>query len=156
MRANRIAVSVFFFVNGFMFANWASRNPALLNWFDIDKKTLGIYLFVLAAGALIAMPFTGWLTSIAGSYRVTSRTAMIACIFVAMIPFWQHPAGIAANFFCLGLINGATDVSMNAQAVYVERLYNRSIMSAFHAVFSIGMALGAGSGGLFFIIKILV
>jgi len=38
---------------------------------------------------------------------------------------------------------------MNGQAVFVERAYGKSIMSSFHAVFSIGMALGAGAGALF-------
>ena len=132
-----------------MFANWASRNPALLNLFEIDKKTLGAYLFIMAAGALVAMPFTGWLTSKFGSYRVTHISAALACGFIALIPFWQSPILIGLNFFCLGLINGASDVSMNGQAVYVERLYERTIMSSFHAVFSIGMALGAGAGVLF-------
>ena len=37
----------------------------------------------------------------------------------------------------------------NGQAVFVERAYGKAIMSSFHAVFSIGMALGAGCGALF-------
>jgi predicted MFS family arabinose efflux permease len=41
------------------------------------------------------------------------------------------------------------DVAMNAQAVMVERAYNRPIMTSFHAFFSIGMALGAWCGALF-------
>ena len=149
MRAHRIAVSTFFFVNGFMFANWASRNPALLDLFEIDKKTFGVYLLTMASGAIIAMPFTGWLTSKTGTYRVVQVAGVLACVLVSMIPIWQIPAMIGLNFFCLGLINGSMDVSMNGQAVYVERMYKRTIMSSFHAVFSIGMALGAGAGVLF-------
>jgi predicted MFS family arabinose efflux permease len=38
---------------------------------------------------------------------------------------------------------------MNAQAVMVERAYNKPIMTSFHAFFSIGMALGAWCGALF-------
>ena len=41
------------------------------------------------------------------------------------------------------------DITMNGQAVFVERKYGKTIMSSFHAAYSIGMALGAGCGSLF-------
>ena len=48
--------------------------------------------------------------------------------------------GLALLIF--GLANGAVDVSMNDQAVIVERGYGRPIMSAFHAFWSVGGAVG--------------
>ncbi|MDP8939158.1 MAG: hypothetical protein M3N10_02490 [Actinomycetota bacterium] len=47
-----------------------------------------------------------------------------------------------------GASNGALDVSMNAQAVVVEKEYGRPIMSSFHAAFSFGGLTGAVVGGL--------
>jgi fucose permease len=41
------------------------------------------------------------------------------------------------------------DVAMNAQAIMVEKEYKRSIMTSFHAFFSIGMMVGAGAASLF-------
>ena len=41
------------------------------------------------------------------------------------------------------------DIAMNAQAVMVERHLAKPIMTSFHALFSIGMMLGALSGSLF-------
>jgi predicted MFS family arabinose efflux permease len=41
------------------------------------------------------------------------------------------------------------DVTMNGQAVLVEKKWAKTIISSFHAIFSVGMALGAGSGSLF-------
>jgi fucose permease len=54
---------------------------------------------------------------------------------------------LGVALFVVGLGNGGLDVSMNAQAVIVERAYGRPIMSAFHAFFSIGGAGGAFAGG---------
>ena len=48
-----------------------------------------------------------------------------------------------------GFSTGLMDVAMNAQAVLVEEKYQKPIMSSFHAVFSLGAALGAGTGAIF-------
>ncbi len=47
----------------------------------------------------------------------------------------------------VGAANGALDVSMNSQAVAVEKGYGRPIMSSFHAAFSFGGLAGALIGG---------
>jgi predicted MFS family arabinose efflux permease len=47
----------------------------------------------------------------------------------------------------LGAANGALDVSMNSQAVAVEKGYGRPIMTSFHAAFSFGGLAGASIGG---------
>ena len=40
------------------------------------------------------------------------------------------------------------DVSMNTQAVALNRRYSRPILSTFHAMFSVGGLLGSGAGAL--------
>lgn len=57
--------------------------------------------------------------------------------------------GLLALFFLMGVSAGMLDVSMNAQAVMVEQRHGKPIMTSFHALFSIGMMLGAGAGSLF-------
>jgi fucose permease len=52
-------------------------------------------------------------------------------------------------FFLMGIITGILDVAMNAQAVMVEQQYRKPIMTSFHALFSVGMALGAWAGAFF-------
>jgi fucose permease len=52
-------------------------------------------------------------------------------------------------FFMMGICGGAMDVSINGQAVFVERMHSKPIMSSFHAVFSGAMGLGANIGALF-------
>lgn len=53
---------------------------------------------------------------------------------------------LAMALILLGLGNGALDVAMNAHAVQVERGYARPVMSAFHAVFSLGGVLASLAG----------
>lgn len=53
---------------------------------------------------------------------------------------------LALVFFGFG--NGSMDVSMNAQAVDIERRYGRPIMSSFHGLYSMGGLVGSAGGGL--------
>lgn len=149
MKINRLAISSFFFFVGFLYANWVARLPELQRLYDVSNAMLGTLLLCWAAGAIVSMPFAGWLTVVFGSQRLTWFTAWGFCLFAPLIPVFSNIWLIGGLFFFLGLNNGALDVSINGQAVYVERMYGKPIMSSFHAVFSIGMALGAGAGALF-------
>lgn len=149
MKINRLAISSFFFFVGFLYANWVARLPELQRLYDVSNATLGTLLLCWAAGAIVSMPFAGWLTVVFGSQKLTWVTAWGFCLFAPFIPLFSNIWLVGGLFFFLGLNNGALDVSINGQAVYVERLYGKPIMSSFHAVFSIGMALGAGAGALF-------
>lgn len=149
MKTNRLAVSIFFFINGFLYANWISRLPEVQAFYDVSNSMLGTLLLCSAAGAIIAMPFSGWLTVRFGSQQLTAVMGIVFCLIVPLVPLFTNLWMVGSLFFTIGILTGALDVSMNGQAVYVERLYKKPLMSSFHAVFSIGMAVGAGAGALF-------
>ncbi|MGY2283772.1 MFS transporter [Pseudomonas gingeri] len=66
------------------------------------------------------------------------------------------PLGYVSGFWfalcfgtLLGLLRGALDTALNAHGVQVERFYQRSIMSGFHAFYSLGgFLLGMACSGL--------
>jgi fucose permease len=145
----RIAVKLIFFINGFVHANLAARFPRIQEIFSIDNGTLGIVLLSSSVGALIAMPFTGWLIIRNGSRRITIAAVFLYCLSVPLMPVMPDVFGLAFIFFIMGITAGMLDVSMNAQAVMVERQHKKPIMTSFHALFSIGMVAGAGCGALF-------
>jgi predicted MFS family arabinose efflux permease len=55
----------------------------------------------------------------------------------------RHVGAVGAGLFLLGFGNGAWDVAMNVEGAAVEQRLGRSIMSRFHAGFSIGTVAGA-------------
>ena len=55
-------------------------------------------------------------------------------------------AALTAALFVLGAIGGFLDVAMNAHTVVVERGYGRPIMSSVHALWSVGLLIGALTG----------
>jgi MFS family permease len=148
---SRIAVKLIFFINGFIHANLAARFPRVQELFHIDNGTLGFVLLSSSLGALIAMPFTGWLIIRNGSRRITIFSIFLYCIFVPFVPLMLGfgITGLVILFFIMGLTAGMLDVSMNSQAVMVEKIHDKPIMTSFHAIFSIGMVAGAFCGALF-------
>ena len=152
MTPPRIAVNLIFFINGFVHANLAARFPKVQELFQIDDGTFGFVLLATSLGALMAMPFTGWLIIRNGSRKIAIISAFLYCVFVPLVPLTEVMPGISGLvfvFFVMGITAGMLDVSMNAQAVMVEQQYQKPIMTSFHALFSVGMAIGAGCGALF-------
>jgi len=104
---------------------------------------------VHAAGALLAMPVTGWLTTRIGSDWTCRVTSSLLLFSIPLLASFHDLMIVGTIFFSLGFFGGSLDVAMNGQAVVVERKWQSSIMSSFHGMFSIGMAIGAGIGALF-------
>ncbi|MDX1907463.1 MAG: MFS transporter [Bacteroidia bacterium] len=147
--ANRLAVSLMFLTNGFIYANWAARIPAIQARFGLDDRLLGLALLAISIGALVAMPFAGWIIVRFGSRRTTTVSALLftgVVPFIALVPVWWQ---LLIVFVGIGICTGILDVAMNAQAVVVEQRMGRPIMSSFHAIFSGGMVLGALMGAWF-------
>lgn len=149
MLFNRLAVNAAFFINGFIYANWVSRLPRIQEQYNADNGTIGLVLLASSIGAVGAMPFTGWIIIKNGSRKITIVAALLYSAIIPLIPFMHHAVALMGLFFCMGIVTGIFDVAMNAQAVMVERKYNKPIMTSFHAYFSIGMALGAWCGAFF-------
>jgi len=146
--AGRWAVATMFFINGFLTGSWAPQIPVFLARLDITKFTLGLLILVFGLGALTFMPLSGYLMSRHGSRAVVRGFASVAVfglLLVAAAP--SLPLAAVAMFLFGGLVGGM-DVSMNANAVAVERRLARAVMSSSHGFWSLGGFAGGGLGGL--------
>ncbi|MGY2169177.1 MFS transporter [Pseudomonas gingeri] len=137
-----------FFVAGLGMASWAPLIPFVKSRLAIDDGTLGLLLFCIAAGSMLVMPFAG--RAIA---RLGCRTLILACaaVFCLILPFMMYATSavaIGGALLVFGAVNGLLDVSMNAQAVIVERDSGQARMSGFHGFYSIGSVAGAGGVSL--------
>jgi hypothetical protein len=56
--------------------------------------------------------------------------------------------GLALALLAFGAGFGAINVAVNAQGIALERVYGRTILSSFHAAFSMGGLVGAACGAL--------
>lgn len=149
MPPSRISVSLIFFVCGYVYTSWSTRLPTIQSLFSLNNSTLGLLLLCVAIGSLTSMPLTGWLIARKGSRFATTLSLLLFCCTLFVFPLLSLKWHLAAFFYIIGAFMGALDVAMNAQAVAIEQRYKAPMMSSFHAIFSVGMMLGALSGSFF-------
>jgi MFS family permease len=139
---HRFALSVFFFLSGFCFSSWASRIPSIKLTFDMNEAELGSFLFILPICSLIGLPISGWLIS-----KYDSRYLLISGFLIYI--FSLLGIGYASNIqlltvvvclFAFGL--RAINISMNTQAIQLQKRYGRTINGSFHGIWSLGGLCG--------------
>ncbi|WP_405982366.1 MFS transporter [Streptomyces sp. NBC_00158] len=146
LRKGRRATFACFALNGFLMGMWIVHIPVVRHHAGADHALLGWLLLLLGAGAFAGMRLAGPLTDRFGA-QVTVPAGAALCALALVPPAWAADApALGAALLLLGFGNGCLDVGMNAHAVQVERDYGRPVMSAFHAVFSVGGALAALTG----------
>ena len=143
-RATR-GVYLVFIGSGLGFASWAARIPQVRAELDLTPAALGLVLLAIAAGSLIALPSAGVIVHRIGAAKTIVVMALIFATGIA-IAGAGVPLGIAPlvlGLVLMGFGNGGWDVAMNVEAAAVEQQLKRSIMSRFHAGFSLGTVIGA-------------
>ncbi|WP_433518547.1 MFS transporter [Nonomuraea sp. CA-143628] len=149
MKRARVAVYLLFFLAGAAVGTWTARIPAIKESLGLSDGRLSLALLAIAAGAVVGMQAVGRLVDRYGSSRVMIPAALLQGVVLVLPAYAANLGTLAAALFGFGVVHGVLDVSMNANAVEVERAWGRPIMSSFHAVFSIGGFAGAAAGGLF-------
>ena len=93
-------------------------------------------MLALGASAFVGMQLLGPLIDRFGSRGPTVISAIALAVAIVLPGLATGPITLAAAMVMFGFCNGALDVSMNTQAVLIERIYGRPIMSSIHGFFS--------------------
>lgn len=127
-----------FFLMGIVSMAWVPRIPEIKRSFDLSDGFFGIVLICSGVGAALGAQVSGGMVHRFGSQNVT-RVAQIfmpsGLVVVALAP---APAILMAGLLLLGFAYAAIDVSVNSQAVVVEKLLSKRLMVSFHGAWSIG------------------
>ncbi|WLW57259.1 MFS transporter [Streptomyces sp. YU58] len=144
----RIALTTFFALDGFIFAGWVVRIPAIKHQTGASASGLGLALLGVSAGAVVTMMITGRLCRRYGSHKVTVVCGILLSLSVALPPLTHSALTLGAVLLLFGAAYGGINVAFNSAAVDLVRALRRPIMPSFHAAFSLGGMIGAGVGGL--------
>lgn len=140
----RYAVLSFFLAQGLCFSTWASRIPDVKDKFSVDDIFYwGVVIFMIPVGKFVAIPLAGYLVSKLGS-RIMVQVSILGYALALFT------IGIAANIYLLGVCLfffgvfwNLCDISLNTQAIGIERLYGKTIMASFHGGWSLAACFGA-------------
>ena len=150
LESAKAATSVVFALNGWSFATWASRIPAVRDGLSLTPQDLGLLLLVGSAGAILGLPLAGWVAHRIGAARTVLLGAALDLSALAAIGL---TVGVLESVplttgvlvvLCFGM--GQWDVAMNLQGADVEHRLGRTIMPRYHAAFSLGTVGSALAG----------
>ncbi|MGO1511158.1 MAG: MFS transporter [Actinomycetales bacterium] len=138
----RAAGSVVFFANGLVFASLVPRLPGIKAALELGDGAYGLVIAAAPAGALALGLLAPRVMSAAGTARVaTLGMTILAALYIAA---GASPEAwlFAAVMFVAGGTDAIVDVAQNTHALRLQRLYARSIITSFHAVWSLGSLAG--------------
>ena len=142
-RPQQISTRIVFFIAGLTMAAWAPLVPFAKARAQIEDGMLGLLLLCLGAGSIVAMPLAGALTAKLGCRAVIVVSPAMVCLTLPLLASLSSLPLLMFSLLVFGAGIGALDVSMNVQAIIVERASGRTMMSGFHGLFSLGGIVGA-------------
>lgn len=107
---------------------------------------MGAVLFALPIGLMFTLPITGRLLGIYSSRSVLLFGALFINVVLSLIGLTVNVWQLVITLFCLGSARNLLNISINAQAVGVQKLHEKSIMTTFHGIWSLAGFAGAAVG----------
>lgn len=144
----RAAITAFFAMDGFVFASWAVRIPAVKASVGASPATLGIALLGVSVGAIATMALTGALCRRFGSPRLIVAGAVWLSLTLLLPALARSAIVLGLGLAVFGIGYGGLNVAMNSLAVDLVAVLRRPVMPSFHAAWSLGGLAGAALGGL--------
>jgi MFS family permease len=139
---NRVAAAVFFFMLGVGFSCWASRIPDIKSAHELSDKAFGTILLMLPAGQFTAMFLSSWLVGKFGSRNVLTLGFLAYPSALMLVGYVGELWQLYGALFLFGAGGNLCNISVNTQAVGVEKIYKRSIMGFFHGMWSLAGFVG--------------
>ncbi|MGY4651089.1 MFS transporter [Mycobacterium sp. URHB0021] len=145
-RRARLATAALFLTNGAIFANLLPRYPEIKSDLGLSNAVYGAAISAFSGGALVAGLTAAALIRRYRSARVAVVSTIALAAFVVVAGLATTPLMLGAALFVAGASDSITDVAQNAHALRVQRIYGRSIINSFHAVWAVGAILGGLTG----------
>jgi predicted MFS family arabinose efflux permease len=144
----RRAVATVLFCHGAATASWVTRLPPIKASLDLGAGGLGLALVGTPVGLAVAVVVTPAAVRRFSS-AATARWGLVCASLTITFPAlaWSGVT-LAVGLIGLGLAFGVTEIAANVQAVAVERLYGRPVMTGMHAMWSVGLIVGSVAASL--------
>lgn len=143
---SRWAIGAAFFLHGICFSSWAARIPSIQQKLSLSEIELGTVLFALPIGSILSMPAATWIVQKYSSRRSLGLALILYSLMLIVIGLAQTPLQLTLSLILFGCCSNTVNVSVNTQAVAIESLLKKSVMSSLHGLWSLAGFIGAAIG----------
>lgn len=148
----RISIYFIFALPGFTIATWVSRTPNIRDVLEATTAQMGWIIFGLAVGSIIGLLSASHLIAHKGGRFVMVAglaVSSIGLVLVGLVDSWMTNSMIVfLGLAVFGFGNGICDVAMNVEGTTVEKTVQKSLLTGYHASFSLGTLIGAMAGSV--------
>lgn len=121
-----------------------ARIPTIKSQFALNDFELGSLLLTLPICSLMGLPLAGWLIS-----KYSSKTAVTFAfggnaLVLALIGLAQNIPVLVLTIGMFSFSMRIFSISVNAQAIGLQKAYKNKIIGSFHGLWSLGGILGIG------------
>jgi MFS family permease len=138
----RATIFLAFFGNGFLATCWVVHIPRIRGLLGLSDGELGLILWAATLGLFLGMTLGGWIVERYRSQFVTGVATVCLGLATILAVVSASRLSLVLALVPFGFFNGLLDVSMNSQAAAFEQRTGRSVMSSFHAFYSLGGLIG--------------
>ena len=144
-----IATRLLFFIMAFYVGLWTIRIPTIKDQITTDYFGIGLIMATFAIGSIIAMVFSNKIIKLTSCKTVLLYTSILQALLWLPAPFVPSANIFMVLSFIFGLTYGSFEISCNLYASNLEKREKKSMMSGFHAFWSLGVLLGSIATSLF-------
>ncbi|MDC0044634.1 MFS transporter [Pelagibacteraceae bacterium] len=144
-----MATRLLFFIMAFFVGLWTIRIPTIKDQINTDYFGIGLVMATFAIGSIIAMVFANNVIKMSSARTVLFYTSILQAILWLPTPFITSLQMFMIFSFIFGLCYGSFEISCNLYASNLEKREKKSMMSGFHAFWSLGVLTGSIVTSLF-------
>ena len=144
-----MATRLLFFIMAFFVGLWTIRIPTIKDQINTDYFGIGLVMATFAIGSIIAMVFANNVIKMSSARTVLLYTSILQAILWLPTPFISSLELFMIFSFIFGLCYGSFEISCNLYASNLEKREKKSMMSGFHAFWSLGVLTGSIATSLF-------
>ena len=144
-----MATRLLFFIMAFFVGLWTIRIPTIKDQINTDYFGIGLVMATFAIGSIIAMIFANNVIKMSSTRTVLLYTSILQAVLWLPTPFITSLQTFMIFSFIFGLCYGSFEISCNLYASNLEKREKKSMMSGFHAFWSLGVLAGSIVTSLF-------
>ena len=141
--SSSVSCRILFFIISFYIGMWTIRVPNIKDQLDTDYLGIGYIMGFFSFGSILIMIFASQIINKYSSRLVIGFAGTLQAILWIFAPFINELIIFFLYAFIFGLSWGMFEVAINLQASNIEKMKNKSMMSGFHAFFSLGILSGS-------------